>query len=60
MFGRNALRLYPVPEDVLGARLAADAVARERADYRNDPQPLFLTYGPKTRREFLNLRRWGG
>ncbi len=60
VFGRNALRLYPVPEDVLGRHLGADRVARERADYRNDPQPLFLTYGPKTRREFLNFRRWGG
>ncbi len=60
VFGLNALRLYPVPQDVLGQHLTGDAVARARADYRNDPEPMFVTYGPKTRREFLNLRRWGG
>jgi hypothetical protein len=26
----------------------------------SDPAPLFLTYGPKTRGEFLNLLRWSG
>ena len=30
MFGRNALKLYPVPEDVLSKHLSKDAVARER------------------------------
>ena len=28
--------------------------------YREHPEPRFLTYGPKTRREFLNLLRWNG
>jgi hypothetical protein len=32
-----------------------DAIARERAAYLEDPSPHFLTYGPKTRREFLAL-----
>ena len=59
IFGRNALTLYPVPEDVLSKHLAKDAVAREREDYRNAPDPRFATYGPKTRREFLNLRARG-
>lgn len=26
----------------------------------NFPDPGFLTHGPKTRREFLNLLRWSG
>jgi hypothetical protein len=60
VFGRNALKLYPVPEDVLSKHLAKDAVSRIREDYRNAPDPAFVTYGPKTRREFLNLRRWSG
>ena len=60
IFGRNALKLYPVPEDVLSKHLAKDAVARERENYRNAPDPRFVTYGPKTRREFLNLKQWGG
>jgi predicted TIM-barrel fold metal-dependent hydrolase len=59
VFGRNALGLYPVPQDVLDQHLARDAVTRLREDYLNAPDPRFATYGPKTRREFLNLRRWG-
>ncbi len=58
VFGLNALRLYPVPDEVLAKHLARDAVARRRDDYRNAPDPRFATYGPKTRREFLNLKRW--
>lgn len=60
IFGLNALRLYPVPADVLERHLTGDAVSRLREDYRNAPDPAFATYGPKTRREFLNLRAWGG
>ena len=59
VFGLNALRLYPVPDDVLERHLGRDAVARQREEYRNAPDPRFATYGPKTRREFLNLRAWG-
>ena len=59
VFGLNALKLYPVPEDVLSKHLAKDAIAARREDYRNAPDPRFATYGPKTRREFLNLRGWG-
>ena len=34
---------------------------RERARYREDPDPHFLTFGPKTRRAFLaNLQARGG
>jgi predicted TIM-barrel fold metal-dependent hydrolase len=60
IFGQNALGIYPVPEDVLGRHLATDRIARERENYRNAPDPSFLTYGPRTRREFLNLKAWGG
>lgn len=59
IFGRNALKLYPVPEEVLSKHLAKDAVARERENYRNAPDPRFVTYGPRTRREFMNLRARG-
>jgi uncharacterized protein len=60
VFGLNALKIYPVPRDVLGEHLGRDFVARARENYRNDPDPGFLTYGPKTRREFLNLKARGG
>lgn len=60
VFGLNALKLYPVPRDVLDRHLAGDAVSRLREDYRNAPDPHFATHGPRTRREFLNLQRWSG
>ncbi|MEZ5464533.1 MAG: amidohydrolase family protein [Lysobacteraceae bacterium] len=60
IFGLNALGIYPVPKDVLDRHLGADSVTKLRDNYRNDPDPRFLTYGPKTRREFLNLLRWSG
>ncbi len=58
VFGRNALKIYPLAADVLRKHLAQDSVTRERALYRADPDPSFLTRGPRTRREFLNLTRW--
>ena len=58
IFGLNATRVYAVsPEDVK-KHTRADAISRERAVYAENPQPHFQTYGPKTRREFLNLLRW--
>ena len=58
VFGLNALALYPVPEAVLDPHLKPDAVATARDDYRERRDPSFLTYGPRNRREFLNLRGW--
>lgn len=58
VFGLNALKLYPVPAEVLQKHLGGDKVALAREEYRERPDPHFETYGPKTRREFLNLKRW--
>ena len=61
IFGLNALKIYPVSEDVLRMHVKRDKIAAERATYRAErPDPTFLTHGPKTRREFLNLKAWGG
>lgn len=60
VFGLNALKIYPVPEEVLSRHLERDRIAQLREDYRNRPDPHFLTYGPKTRRQFLNFLAWGG
>ena len=60
VFGLNALKIYPVAKDVLQKHLQNDRVARDREDYRERADPTFLTRGPKTRREFLNLKAWGG
>jgi uncharacterized protein len=57
VFGLNALKIYPVPRDVLDKHLARDRVALARAEYREEADPAFLSYGPKTRRAFLRLSR---
>jgi predicted TIM-barrel fold metal-dependent hydrolase len=60
VFGLNALKVYSIPGDVLKKHVK-DRVAAERVEYRAErPDPAFLTYGPKTRREFLNLVSRGG
>jgi predicted TIM-barrel fold metal-dependent hydrolase len=61
IFGLNALKIYPIPADVLRKHVKEDKIALERAEYRAEhPDPSFTTHGPKTRREFLNLKAWGG
>ena len=60
VFGRNALAVYKIPADVLKKHLAADKVTGDRVAYREFADPAFVTYGPKTRRQFLTLKAWGG
>jgi predicted TIM-barrel fold metal-dependent hydrolase len=60
IFGLNAARIYSISADELKKHTRADAVAQERYAYQEDPEPHYLTYGPKTRREFLNLIGWNG
>ncbi len=59
IFGQNALKIYPVAPDVVKKHIKQDKVAVLRQEYRERPDPAYVTYGPKTRREFLNLLRWG-
>ena len=58
VFGLNALKVYAIPDDVLKKHLK-DRVALERDIYRERPDPTFVTHGPRTRREFMNLKAWG-
>ncbi len=60
IFGLNATRPYAISADEVKKHAAAIMIARERLAYRERPEPHYLTYGPKTRREFLNLLRWNG
>jgi predicted TIM-barrel fold metal-dependent hydrolase len=60
IFGLNALKVYPMNEETIRKHLPKDKVAGERAEYRERPDPTFATHGPKTRREFLNLKARGG
>ena len=60
ILGRNATRVYPVSAEVMRNFAGRDRIARERLAYRERPEPHYLTYGPRTRREFLSLLRRNG
>ena len=55
VFGQNGAKVYGISASELKRYTANDAVAREKTAYLENPSPHFLTYGPKTRREFLAL-----
>jgi predicted TIM-barrel fold metal-dependent hydrolase len=57
IFGRNGAAVYGLSAAELKKYTERDAIARERAAYLENPSPHFLTYGPKTRREFLALAK---
>ena len=57
IFGLNAAQVYGISAAEVKKYASSDRVARERAAYLERPQPHFRTYGPKTRREFLALRK---
>jgi len=60
IFGLNAARVYGLKPEEMRSRLAKDPVQKRKAEYANDPQPTFATYGPRTRSEFLSFRRIQG
>jgi predicted TIM-barrel fold metal-dependent hydrolase len=60
IFGLNGAKVYGLSAEEVKRYASRDQVARERAAYLERPEPDFLTYGPKTRREFLNLVGRGG
>lgn len=60
VFGLNAVKPYGLDEKTVRQYVAQDAVAREKANYIERPNPSFATYGPRNRREFMNLMRASG
>ncbi|HEX2140613.1 MAG TPA: amidohydrolase family protein [Woeseiaceae bacterium] len=58
IFGLNATKPYRIDLAEVRLRAGSDAIAARRENYSGDRDPTFLTYGPRTRREFLNLKRW--
>ena len=60
IFGLNAARVYAISAGEVTKHTRADRITQERFVYRERPEPHYLTYGPKTRREFMNLLRWSG
>ena len=53
IFGLNAAKVYGLSASEVKKYTSRDALARERLAYMENPQPHYLTYGPKTRRAFL-------
>lgn len=60
IFGLNATKPYGISLEEVKKRAAADGLEKRRHAYLERPDPSFATYGPKTRREFLNFRAKGG
>ncbi|MCW8091239.1 amidohydrolase family protein [Alteromonas sp. ASW11-130] len=58
IFGLNAAKPYGIEVDEINRFIKGDAITTAKQDYLNNPTPHFQTYGPKTRRQFLNLKRW--
>jgi len=60
VFGLNAIKPYGISMEEVRLRANAGPLAAERLAYRERPNPHFETYGPRTRREFMNLLRLTG
>ena len=58
IFGLNGAKIYGIDIAALGK--GKGELARRRADYRQEPNPSFATFGPQTRRDFLTLWRESG
>ena len=60
LFGKleSAIRTVQAVNDQQPA--ACDLVDRRLLTLARDADPAFVTYGPKTRRQFLTLKAWGG
>ena len=59
VFGLNAAPLYGLSDEDI-QRLRKDRVNEDRVAYAPVADPSYRTYGPKNRREFMNLLKWGG
>src|SRR5688500_3121966 len=55
IFGLSAAKVYSISPEEVKKYASRDRIARERVSYLEYPEPHFLTYGPKTRREFLGF-----
>ena len=57
VFGLNAIKPYRLAAQEVIRTAEVDAIAQRRFAYREAPDPHFRTFGPKTRRDFLRLRK---
>jgi predicted TIM-barrel fold metal-dependent hydrolase len=57
IFGLNAAKVYGLSPAEVKKYTSTDKVFQEKLSYEERADPHFLTYGPKTRREFLDFLR---
>jgi predicted TIM-barrel fold metal-dependent hydrolase len=57
IFGLNAAKVYGLSPTEVKKYTGTDRISLEKIAYQENPDPHFLTYGPRTRREFLNFLR---
>jgi len=60
IFGLNAAAVYDIETDEVLRTARRDPIAQRREAYHENPDPHFLTFGPKTRREFLAILKARG
>ncbi len=60
IFGLNAARVYGVEPTRFQRKAAVDELDDRRQAYAGNATPSHTSYGPKNRREFLNLHRLQG
>ena len=60
VFGLNSARVYGVSVPKAKALTRSDTIEKMRNAYEPERQPSFLTYGPRSRREFLEFLRCHG
>jgi hypothetical protein len=57
VFGYNAIKPYKIDRQEVQLHLDGDTMQKARNEYTGREDPSYMTYGPKTRREFLDLLR---
>jgi len=57
IFGLNAAKVYGLSPEEVRKYTRSDSIHQRKIAYQERPEPHFLTYGPKTRREFLTFAR---
>jgi len=55
VFGLNAMKPYRIDPQEVRQIQRADPMQRAKLENAERPDPTFVTYGPKTRREFLRM-----
>jgi predicted TIM-barrel fold metal-dependent hydrolase len=60
IFGLNAARLYDIDVEAVRCVPPEDTLAQIQAQYAHVKDPSLRTYGPKTRREFMQMAFGGG